>query len=594
MKKRVMAFFVIFSFICLSVIAFNFYCSAENNQSKEQIKNFTEKYGKNVKINWNKITGFPRWISGIETESYEGNSEEITFSFLSENSSFLGIDVDDLKLRDDLIVVKRVKHVHFKQFYKGLPVENAEISVYMNGNGAIGLLQSNYYPILNLNINPLKKSEEAATVIKEDLGIEKLLHVKTSFAEDGTEKKEFLPVVPELIIIPKDGGNAYLAWAFNFCIEDSRGARASWHYSIDAHTGQIIRKRSLDQAYGPYYLTGNVEGYIFPTDGDDDTSKEDWHLAKVTEWFLDPGPPPFWVPDYYTHTEPDGDYSLTYYAPYNTWHYFSVQTSGTKCQASSAYYGGIPSYNTVAYPYYDLPDYWNPNVNWSDVTYSKLDNNNVFYHVTNALEDYYYDVHGIDLGFSMIGNVHIPNATYGQDYAWYDASNNTINFGIGGTRFNNGARARDVVLHELQHLVTDLIFNPFPYSNPTYSQLVLNESWSDYFSSTITGDPNCGEWFFKDSNSVRHIDVDYEYPDDWNGSDDIYNDSLIPSSTLWDIRDRIGQGDADTLTLYSIVLEPYSLETLRDACEYLGEYILYFDSNTQDAVSRIFGEHGID
>lgn len=68
MKKSVIILLVIFSFICLSFMAFNSYCSAE-----EPIKNFTEKYGKDIKIRYDK-SGRPIRIgpykdSGIQWET---------------------------------------------------------------------------------------------------------------------------------------------------------------------------------------------------------------------------------------------------------------------------------------------------------------------------------------------------------------------------------------------------------------------------------------------------------------------------------------------------------------------------------------------
>jgi len=63
MKKRVITFFIIFSFLYLSLISFNSNCLA-NGQSQEQLKNFTEKYGNNVKIRYDK-SGRPIFVSGI-------------------------------------------------------------------------------------------------------------------------------------------------------------------------------------------------------------------------------------------------------------------------------------------------------------------------------------------------------------------------------------------------------------------------------------------------------------------------------------------------------------------------------------------------
>ena len=90
MKKSGLDLLIFFARVFLISIIFNSYNSANstenNNQSYEQIKNFTEKYGKNVKISYDKSGRLIR-IGHIQTAASSGKPEDIALSFLTENET---------------------------------------------------------------------------------------------------------------------------------------------------------------------------------------------------------------------------------------------------------------------------------------------------------------------------------------------------------------------------------------------------------------------------------------------------------------------------------------------------------------------------
>lgn len=103
--KRLMTGIVIITFISLSIFAFNRYCLANNDLNpycigdiekiQELTKDFKKKYGEDIVISWDEDTGFLEKISHLDL-SGPGEPEDRAFSFMSENASFLGIDIYDI------------------------------------------------------------------------------------------------------------------------------------------------------------------------------------------------------------------------------------------------------------------------------------------------------------------------------------------------------------------------------------------------------------------------------------------------------------------------------------------------------------------
>ncbi|MBN2373830.1 PepSY domain-containing protein [bacterium] len=254
-KNRLIAvaFTFIFGFLCLGLILPDGYCSADNpycsgdqDKIQELVEDFKEKYGEDVKISWNENTAVPYIVGGMEIGSSTKTPKETALSFLSENASFFGLDIDDLEF-NDIQENAYMKYVDFDQFYKGVHVYSGDIRVFLRlTDGAVSSVSSRYFPCIDLDVVPKITAEEAAAVVKADLGAWSLVNVETSFSEYGIAQKQVSPIVPELIIYPKDNGKEmYLCWSFMFHIEMPYGPYGSWYYYIDAKTGNIVSHGSL-------------------------------------------------------------------------------------------------------------------------------------------------------------------------------------------------------------------------------------------------------------------------------------------------------------------------------------------------------------
>ena len=146
---------------------------------------------------------------------------------------------------------------------------------------------------------------------------------------------------------------------------------------------------------------------------------------------------------------------------------------------------------------------------------SYFDQVNVYEHVSASLEDFYDDTLDYDLGYDIPALTHFDIGGAYCDGAWYFPSPSggpVICFGAGGTNFYNLAQARDVILHELQHAVTDDIYDGAMYTDPNTFIWAINETFSDYFACSQTDDGEIMEGVAKDSDIIRvwddHFDED--------------------------------------------------------------------------------------
>ena len=100
----------------------------------------------------------------------------------------------------------------------------------------------------------------------------------------------------------EEKGKAQLAWKFHFAQKDTSNC---WYYAIDAHTGEIIIKLDTIRDWA---LSGNVEGDIYPTDGDDSTTSRDLEnlAVEVQRYYYG------WISSGYDYTNNSGNYSISY------------------------------------------------------------------------------------------------------------------------------------------------------------------------------------------------------------------------------------------------------------------------------------------
>jgi zinc metalloprotease ZmpB len=144
---------------------------------------------------------------------------------------------------------------------------------------------------------------------------------------------------------------------------------------------------------------------------------------------------------------------------------------------------------------------------------------------------------------------------WGLDNSFSTDKKDQIRLGKGGV---DDAEDAEVILHELGHAIQDSQQTPFGFGFSVEARSI-GEGFADYWAATVsnvkapTPDPACiADW---DSVSydptaphcLRRVDTNLHYPEDLNGA--VHHDGQIWSRALWDIRNALGNVQADTLIL---------------------------------------------
>jgi uncharacterized protein (TIGR03382 family) len=142
------------------------------------------------------------------------------------------------------------------------------------------------------------------------------------------------------------------------------------------------------------------------------------------------------------------------------------------------------------------------------------------------------------LGDQVIATVRLP-ATCNAYY-----TSGTINFYAAGGPCNDTGRIADVIYHELGHGIHEYILAAGTFAGD------VSEGSGDYISATLLDDPELAPGFYVSGESIREIETDKRYPDDF--IDEVHNDGLIWASFLWNLRaqwsDAYGETDGVAMT----------------------------------------------
>jgi hypothetical protein len=130
-----------------------------------------------------------------------------------------------------------------------------------------------------------------------------------------------------------------------------------------------------------------------------------------------------------------------------------------------------------------------------------------------------------------------------------------LRFGKGGV---DDAEDAEVILHEYGHAIQDSQMTP-PGFGTSVEAGSIGEGFGDYWAVTVsdviapTADPACvADWDSVSYTSgtphcLRRVDTNLHYPEDLNGR--VHHDGQIWSRALWDIRNALGNVQADTIIL---------------------------------------------
>jgi hypothetical protein len=145
---------------------------------------------------------------------------------------------------------------------------------------------------------------------------------------------------------------------------------------------------------------------------------------------------------------------------------------------------------------------------------------------------------------------------YGADNSFSRDDKDLLRFGKGGV---DDAEDAEVILHEYGHAIQDSQQPSAGGFGTSPEAGAIGEGFSDYWAVTVsnviapTPDTPCvADWDSVSYTSsvphcLRRVDTDLHYPADLRG--EVHYDGLIWSRALWDIRNALGNVQADTLIL---------------------------------------------
>jgi Zn-dependent metalloprotease len=163
----------------------------------------------------------------IKPDSYSAEHrqyQKIALSFLKKYALLLKIRNPETEMRFQKAFTGELghKHVRFHQYWNGIRVWPSAITVHLDGNGSLTMIDGNYmpYPSKPLPVKPLISAEEAVSK-----GLASI-----------SSARNFNKSTPELIYCALDRHRIHLAWKIKFTGKWDE----SWLVAVDAITGEIL------------------------------------------------------------------------------------------------------------------------------------------------------------------------------------------------------------------------------------------------------------------------------------------------------------------------------------------------------------------
>ncbi|MBN1754910.1 T9SS type A sorting domain-containing protein, partial [bacterium] len=510
------------------------YLSAFSMQGAEWEFFLSENPG-NWRIIVNRLTGQPHRVWGGRIflsdpdNLTENNIPHHALRFLQSNQHLMGLNIDELELQS---CQKQGKlwYVHFEQQKDGVGVYRSRTDIRIHEDGYIVLFGSDFQSNIGIQLVPDIPGQSAINIAISDL---------------GTDSNPIREIEPELFILPVINEDLqydyHLVWNFKIYVDEPLG---NWEYMIDAITGEILYRLN-DLRFDILY--GNITGMAKRAYYDDPVVEEEMRHIDVI------------FGSYSTNADGFGYYEFS--GLNSSSRNFQLYLEGNYLNVD--YEDGDDAYYSTTISPADSPyDFM-----WS-TSEALIDEMNVYYHA-NLYHDYVKHVlHYDGMDYQMPAIVRVGS---NYDNAYWDGYG--INFGEGGSYFWNLALHCDVIYHEYTHGVTHFIYPEG--SLPYYGQSgAMDEGFSDYFACTVTNESDMGERIYRSNPAevMRSLDNAHRYPENFIG--EVHYDGMIFGGALWDLREEIGAGPADSIIHMARFGFPETFE------DYLVELLLVDDDDS--------------
>ena len=444
-----------------------------------------------VRARWHPDRGTVRSLYNLTLPAPIGTRETSARQCLSDYCDLFAMTDPNIELR--LINIQGSltgTHARFHQYYNGIEVYGAAISIHTNHSGQIRVIHSNYFPQINISAAASFSPDQAIAIAESGA-----FNLRKSSRAD-------------LVIFPnRDAGrlgdytDAYRL-AYRAIIHSTQPV-VSWEYIIDANTGEPLQRRNLlrfadgrGRVFNPNPVVA-LKDFTLMDQGD---SADAIPEAAYTDVIL---------------LELDGSGFLD--GPY-------VSTKLTE--------------NRVNEPTLEF-NYLRDDPGFEEVM--------VYYHI-DTVGRYLKG-----LGFDFVDDWQIPaNVHFGVTRAgFYDPSDGSINFGDAGV---DVAEDAEVIIHEYGHAILERQVPNMNKGEGGAIHEGFSDFLAASFFSAVSdgfGDFIVFEWAGSDDPEVatRSVNSNKRYPQDIVGQP--HADGQIWSAALWEIFEAIGRDASIRLVIES-------------------------------------------
>ncbi len=535
--EKIVLFMLVFVFLCPS---FGFTQQVKEKPTKEDridaVIDFVNDLEGNPKVRL-KESGTPASIMGIKISKYGGTQKQIAESFLRDQRVMLGIEnvTRDLKLIRANTSSRGSKSFVYQQHFNNVPIIGSGYAVRVNKDGDIYYVNGKYFTDVDVNTKPSITPEQVSSIILNDIG--------------GTSDAKISEPTLLIHVINRDKETQSFSLVYH-----AFELNNSLFYRIDAHNGDIIQKgSSVHSVTGKVYETNKTQGDID---------------SSATLIGLNP--------------PVGGVYKLEgRFVNVNKWDSTNVEeTDGTFV------------YST-------------------DDSDAEFDQVMVYHHIDRFVRYMNRDA-GLDTSASALPNIYAHTSYPDIDSPGYDLTNNHIRFGYDSSELRNPTREGATIAHEYVHYIIMNRFGVLDVNNDDIKseEKAMNEAVADYFAlaykSDILGSDNSlileyadipgdtKDWT-RDINNNFHYNsissIDETAPHYFTN---FYDQSLIFSGALWDLRDALGIYDHE------------ANEMILDGIKMLGDDTTFLDGREsilaeatgdfaqwEDEIIDAFDTHGI-
>ena len=493
-------------------------------EKKEETAN--TRFADTVRATRNRLTKIPDRVTGIDvypTVLKEGtvpvtkeNIPSIFKMFLEEHKELFEVESKDLKLVSAKNINKRL-YVKYGQYYKGIPVYNAIVSLESSENGKVSSYAANYQPDIKVPTDPKVNLEEAIDTAKK------------TYPKKDAKKLKMKDSI--LVIYPENADGKiihHLAWKLLLAGEQT-DPEIEKYFIVNAIDGTIIR--SYTARFPGAEVTGTVRGEIYPAVPTDPVST---------------------MPIRHGSVEIDGAGSATTnhsgsYSIHVPWWWVLIYPTQAKFRLEGPY---ARVQNNNGADYVETRDCGTDSQCDQTWTATDRDHINLFYHM-NLFHDWLEN----ELGYSWVNldgtsrfNAQV-NHSFSNAYA-----GNPMTFGI-----NNYARSSDVIYHECTHNILCHEYGDYiGWPDDTTEAYAMDEGFADYFACSFTNSSIQGEGC---STDPRNLQNTRQYPGKSSYNIEGHTGGMIIAGAAWDLRQRLvsNHGAAGARIADELILEAHQI-----------------------------------